>query len=59
MNGLKNFFGLCINSVATGYFILNKGAVSARGPRRSAGTCTVALLQWIARSCGAGTICWS
>jgi uncharacterized membrane protein YfcA len=27
MNGLKNFFNLCINSVAAGYFIL-KGAVS-------------------------------
>lgn len=27
MNGLKNFFGLCINSVAAGYFIV-KGAVS-------------------------------
>ena len=27
MNGLKNFFGLCINSVAAGYFIL-QGAVS-------------------------------
>jgi hypothetical protein len=27
MNGLKNFFNLCINSVAAGYFVL-KGAVS-------------------------------
>jgi uncharacterized membrane protein YfcA len=26
MNGLKNFFGLCINGVAASYFIL-KGAV--------------------------------
>jgi uncharacterized membrane protein YfcA len=29
MNGLKNFFNLCINGVAAGYFIL-KGAVSWR-----------------------------
>lgn len=29
MNGLKNFFGICINSVAAGYFVL-RGAVNWR-----------------------------